>query len=94
MSAVTFHLYSVMEAVLLSLSTPSFVFRDVCDYFHLSAVNPGEITQQVCIVSLALMNIHTCKGRLIFPQSLDGGRVVGTFLSSCLLKEGNLRVIL
>lgn len=45
-------------------------------------------------VSLALINIHTCSGRLNFPPSRGGGWVVRALLPSCLTEEGNLRVIL
>lgn len=50
-SPVTFHFWSVIEALALSLLPRSFVCRDVCDYSHPSAVCPGEITQQVCTKS-------------------------------------------
>lgn len=94
-SAVTFHVWSVIEALVLSWFPPPFVCRDVCDYYHLSAVRPGDITQQVLHkVSLALINIHTRNGRFIFPRIRGGGRVVGAFLPSCLTEEGNVRVIL
>lgn len=43
---------------------------------------------------ISLDKIHTCNGRFIFLWSRDGGRVVRAFLPSCLLEEGNLRIIL